>query len=209
MSILNNQSLFFVNIVYGSWVVNVYPNDRHYFVFYVSEIIQIQHTHIPERARTPFFIFNKLMNIFLGPIPSLQFKRLLLYRKTTKESTLLAFYIDKIFEDFKTYQEQFIFLCDYFFLYMVWSQLKLVLFKVKIRITHIFTLEKKHKIDIRVRLNPDKIQKILTQLLSQDSIAIKAILGTIQSTKCQVLGFIELIRYLICLTGKVEQRWSE
>lgn len=49
-----------------------------------------------------------------------------------------------------------------FFPYMIWSKLKLILSKLKIEITKTFALGKKHKIDGKVKLKPDKIEKILT-----------------------------------------------
>ena len=108
------------------------------------------------------------MNIVLGPIPSPIPKLLLLYAKTPKNSALLAFYMDNIFGAFKTYQKQYIFLYDHFFLRMVWSKLKLVFPKLKIGMTKIFALREEHEIGGRIRLKSDKIEKILTWPISQD-----------------------------------------
>lgn len=99
-----------------------------------------------QEAKTLFFTFNELINIILVSILLSQPKPSLLYRKTAKNTTLLIFYINNIFKTFTTYQEQYIFLHNYFFLYMVWFKLKLVFFKLKIGMTKIFALEKKHKI---------------------------------------------------------------
>ena len=101
------------------------------------------------------------MNLVLGFIPVSHPKSLLFYGKTTKNIASFAFYMDDIFEVFKTYKKQLIFLHDYFFPRMVWSRLKLMLSKLKIGMTMIFALEEEHKIDKRVRLKPDKIKKIL------------------------------------------------
>lgn len=77
------------------------------------------------------------------------------------------------FEVFKTYQEQFIFLCDHCFPRMVWSRLKLILSKVKIRMTKIFALGEEYEIGGRVKLKSDKIEKIFTWPIPQDQIANK------------------------------------
>ena len=74
---------------------------------------------MPQGARTSVFTFGELMNIVLGLIPSLKPELSLLHAKTPKDSALLAFYMDDIFGGFKTYQEQYIFLHDHFFLRMV------------------------------------------------------------------------------------------
>lgn len=62
---------------------------------------------------------------------------------------------------------------------MIWSKIKLVFFKLKIEMIKIFELEKEYKIDIRVRLKPDKIGKILTWPVPQDQIAVRVFFGTI------------------------------
>ena len=79
-----------------------------------------------------------------------------------------------------------------------------MLSKVKIRMTKIFILGKEHKIGKRIRLKPDKIEKILTWLVPQDQIAVRAFLSTIQSICHCVLGFTKLTRPLTYLTGKVK-----
>lgn len=100
------------------------------------------------------------MNIILKPIIFLSLKLLLLDGKTTKEVILFAFYINNIFEVFKTYQEPYVFLYSYFFSNMIWFKLKLILSKVKIGITKIFILREKYKIGKKNGIKPNKIEKI-------------------------------------------------
>lgn len=45
LNILSNQSLFSTDIRHGYWVVNVYPNNRHYLAFHLPRIGQVQPTH--------------------------------------------------------------------------------------------------------------------------------------------------------------------
>ncbi len=207
LSIASNQCLFSADIKHGYWVVNVHSDDRHYLAFHVPGIGQIQPTRMPQGARTSIFTFNELMNIVLGPIPAPQPEPLLLYGKSTQDPASLTFYMDDIFRAFKTYHEQYIFLRDHFFPRMVWSRLKLMLSKVKIGMTKIFALGEEHEIGRRVRLKPNKIEKILIWPVPQDQTAVRAFLGTIQSTCRWILGFIELARSLIRLTEKVKWRW--
>ena len=84
-----------------------------------------------------------------------------------------------------------------------------MLSKVKIGMTKIFALGEEHEIDERVRLKPDKIEKIPTWSVPQDQTAVGAFLGIIQSTCCWVLSFNELTRPLAHFIGKIEWRWSE
>lgn len=135
---------------------------------------------MPQEAKTSFFTFDELMNIILGLILLSQPEFLLFYRKTAKNNTSVVFYIDNSFGAFKIYQEQYIFLRDHFFPYIVWSKLKLVFFKFKIRMTKIFILGEEYKISKKVQLKPDKIEKILSWSISQDQIAIRVFFDTIQ-----------------------------
>ena len=84
-----------------------------------------------------------------------------------------------------------------------------MLSQVKIGMTKIFTLREEHKKGGKVRLKPNKIEKILTWPVPQDQTAVRAFLGTIQSTRCWVLGFTELNCPLTRLIEKVEYRWIE
>ena len=90
---------------HGYWVVNVHPDDRHYLAFHVPGIGQVQPTRMSQGARTLSFTFNNLMNIVLRPIPTFQLEPSLLHGKTTKDSASFAFYMDDIFEAFKTHQK--------------------------------------------------------------------------------------------------------
>ena len=117
--------------------------------------------------------------------------------------------MDDIFRALRTDQEQYTFLHDHFFLCMVWFRLKLMLSKVKKGLTKIFVLGEEQKIGGRVRLKPDKIEKIPTWQVPQDQTAVRAFLGTIQSTRHWFLEFTELTTPLTRLTGKVKRRKTE
>lgn len=67
---------------------------------------------------------------------------------------------------------------------MIWFRLKLMLLKLKIDITKIFRLGEKYKIDRRVRLKQDKIEKILTWPVPQNQTTIRTFFGNIQSICC-------------------------
>lgn len=105
LSISSYQCLFLVDIKYGYWVANIHTNDRYYLAFYISAIGQVQPTRMLQGAKTLVFTFNKLINIIFKPILSLQLDFSLFYKKTAQNIALLAFYIDNIFEAFKTYQK--------------------------------------------------------------------------------------------------------
>ena len=119
------------------------------------------------------------MNIIFRPIPLSQPETLLLHKKTAKNTALLVFYMNNIFRAFNTNQEQYIFLRNYLFQSIVWSKLKRLFSKLKIRINKIFALGKEHKIGGKIRLKLDKIGKILLWLVPQDQILVKAFLRTI------------------------------
>ncbi len=135
---------------------------------------------MPQGARTLSFTSSELMIIVFGPILSPQSELSLYYGRTAKDTASLVFYMGDIFRAFKTYQEQYIFLRDHFFTLMVWSRFKLILSKLKMEMTKILALGKEHEIGGRVRLKPDKIEKIFTLPISQDQTSVKSFLGTIQ-----------------------------
>ena len=55
------------------------------------------------------------MNIIFEPILLPQLKPLLLYRKPAKNIALFMFFINDIFRVFKNYEQQYIFLHNFFF----------------------------------------------------------------------------------------------
>ena len=75
---------------------------------------------------------------------------------------------------------------------MVWSKLKFLLLKLRVGITKIFALGEEYETGGRVRLKPNKIEKILNWPVPQDQARVRAFLGTIQSTR-----------------QKVEWKWTE
>lgn len=60
---------------------------------------------MPQGARTSSFTFSKFINIILRHILLSQLEPSLLNKKTAKDLSSLAFYIDNIFGAFKTYQK--------------------------------------------------------------------------------------------------------
>lgn len=65
LNILSYQSLFLANIKYKYWVINIYLNNYHHFIFYIPKIKQIQLIWMSQKAKTSSFLFDKLINIIL------------------------------------------------------------------------------------------------------------------------------------------------
>lgn len=84
-------------------MVNVPLDNRHYLAFYILKIGQIQPTYISQEAKTSSFTFDKLIDIVFRPILSPQSEPSLFHGKNAKNTALFAFYINNIFETFKTY----------------------------------------------------------------------------------------------------------
>lgn len=51
---------------------------------------------------------------------------------------------------------------DYFYPHMLWFNLNLVFSKLKIGINKIFTLKEENKMSGKIKLKPDKLEKIFT-----------------------------------------------
>ena len=70
--------------------------------------------------------------------------------------------------------------------------------------TNIFVLGEKHKIDGRIKLKLDKIEKIFAWSVFQNQTIVRAFLSIIKFIYCWTLSFIELTYLLICFTRKIK-----
>lgn len=108
-----------IDIKHKYWAINIYLNDFHYLVFYISRIDQVELTRMLQGAKILFFTFRKFMKIVFGPILLSQPKSLLYYRIIAKYIVLFIFYIDNIFKALKIYQKYYIFYMIIFFIYIL------------------------------------------------------------------------------------------
>ena len=164
---------------------------------------------MPQGTRTSSFVFTELMNVALGAIPEPNGEPSLLTPDDEHGPTNLAFYIDDVFGAHTTWEEQFTFLRDHFFPRMLWSRLKLSFEKLKIGMTRIKALGEDHEVGGRVRIRPEKCEKILRWPEPQNVTEVRGFLGTVGTARKWIRNFAELARPLARLTGNVEWKWGE
>ena len=209
LSIPSHKTYFQADLKHGYWAVSVHPEDRHYLAFSIPGLGQLQPTRMPQGTRTSSFTFTGLMNIALGPIPAPKPEPSLLHSGIEHKPPDLAFYLDDIFGAHASWEEQYQFLEYHFFPRFLWSRLKLSLSKLRIGMTSIKALGETHEVGGRVRIRPEKVEKILNWPKPQNASETRGFLGTAQGTRKWVRGFGNIARPLTRLTGNTEWRWTD
>ena len=206
----NHRCYFSVDMKHDYWDVMIHFENRHYLIFYVSNIDQLQFTRMFQRTKTSSFIFIELMNIVLDSILNSNAESSLLH--ASKKTTFfdIFFYIDDIFEVQRIFEEQYVFLKNHFFFRILWSQMRISLVKLKIEVTKLKAFDQLHRIDEILNIKQKFIDKIRNWSVFQDVIAIRSFLEIIQFIKRWMLNFDEIAKSLqrIC-ENKIEWRWFE
>ena len=201
----NHRCYFSVDMKHDYWDVMIHFENRHYLIFHVSNIDQLQFIRMSQRTRISSFIFIELMNIVFDSISSSNAKSSLLHASKKTTFSDIFFYIDDIFEAQRTFEEQYIFLKNHFFFRVLWSQMRIFLIKLKIEITKFKTFDQLHRIDEILNIKQKFIDKIRNWSISQNVIAIRSFLEIIQFIRRWVLNFDEIAKSLqrIC-ESKIE-----
>lgn len=110
-----HEILMSVNMKHIYFTINLHSNDRHIFVFIISEIIQLlfirmQQKSTPAKFTLTEMIYKTLKFIFFS---SCEFS--LLHSENSSMSSSFFIYINDIFDEFKTFKNMFEFLHDHFF----------------------------------------------------------------------------------------------
>ena len=206
----DHRCYFSVDMKHDYWNVMIHSENRHYLIFHVSNIDQLQSTRMSQRTRTSSFIFIELMNIVLDSIFSSNAESSLLHASKKTTFSDIFFYIDDIFEAQRIFEEQYIFLKNHFFSRVLWSQMRIFLIKLKIEVTKLKALDQLHRIDGILNIKQKFIDKIRNWSVLQNVIAIRNFLEIIQFIRRWMLNFDEIARSLqrIC-ESKIEWRWFE
>ena len=206
----NHRMFFATNMKHNYWNVTIHLENRHYLIFHVFEIDQLQSTRMSQNIKTFSFTFIELINIVLKFISKLYSKSLLLHAIMHTTSSNIFFYIDDIFDDHKIFEKQYHFLKYHFFSRLLWSLMKISFFKLKIEITKLKTFDQIHRVDEVLNVKQKFIDKIRNWSIFQNAIAIRSFLKTIQFTRRWILNFDEFQKSFQRLCdNKVEWRWSK
>lgn len=82
LSDLMYKIYFSANLKHIYYYIELHPDDRHYFAFYLPSIGQLQLTRIMQGSQSSTFTMNELINIMFGPIPAPNPEPSLLHRDT-------------------------------------------------------------------------------------------------------------------------------
>ena len=93
----------------------IHFENRHYLIFHVSNIDQLQLIRMFQKMRTSSFIFIELMNIVFDSIFNSNAKSSLLHASKKTTFSDIFFYIDDIFEVQCIFEKQYVFLKNHFF----------------------------------------------------------------------------------------------
>ena len=200
---------FKIDMKHDYWKVTIHSKDRHYLIFHIFELNQLQSTKMSQNIRTSSFIFTKFMNIVLESISSSNSKSSLLHNADESNSNTF-FYIDDVFAEFVTWQNLYNFLKQHFFSRLIWIKMRIFFQKLRIEILKIKCLKQMFKIEDSLNFKQKSINKILFWFVSQNQLEMKRYMNTINITRKWILNFDEIIKSFQRFQSKiVEWKWTK
>lgn len=159
LSDLRHQCYFIADLKHRYYAIELEPESRQVFAFYMNGFGQLQPTRMPQGSRSAGHTMSKLMNIALGPIPEPQAEPSLL--EWIDERGILdipvkpdvqlplppmAFYQDDLFGGAELFDEMLKFLKDHLFPRLEWAKLRLSFKKLKLFVADITVLGTRHHV---------------------------------------------------------------
>ena len=111
----NHRCYFSTDMKHDYWNVLMHFENRHYLIFHVSNIDQLQFIRMFQRTKISSFIFIELINIIFDSISNSNAKSSLLHALKKTSFFDIFFYIDDIFETHRIFEKQYNFLKNHFF----------------------------------------------------------------------------------------------
>jgi hypothetical protein len=100
-----HQCLFKANLKHAYLIIFMHSDDRHYFVFIISEIDQIQLTRMQQRSQFVDFFMTEIVYRAFNQLFSSIKKSSLLHFENSLKLSILIFYMNDFFDEFKNYDE--------------------------------------------------------------------------------------------------------
>lgn len=172
-----------IDMKHDYWNVLIHSENRHYLIFHVSNIDQLQSIRMFQKTKISSFIFIEFINIVFDSIFNSNAKSSLLHSSKKTTFSNISFYIDDVFETHHFFDEQYVFLKKHFFFRILWFQMKIFLIKLKIEIIEFKILDQLHRIDEILNIKQKSIDKIRNWSIFQNVIAMRNFLKTIQFIK--------------------------
>ena len=209
LSISSHRTYFSVDMKHDYWKMLIHSKNRHYLIFHISEIDQLQFIRMFQETRSFSFTYIEFMNIILNFILSSNSKPSLMHSKHYNKSTNVCFYIDDIFDDHVSIKKKYNFLKNYFLFRILWFMMKISLKKLKLNIIQIKILSQIHRIDEILNIKQKTIDIIQNWFISQNQSNIRNFMKIILFTRKWIKKFEKIVKSFNRLQNKIEWRWTE
>ncbi len=127
----------------------------------------------------------------------------LLHSNSLKKLSVMIFYINDFFNNFRSFKKQYNFLSQHFFSWVEWTLLQLSFKKLKLFVSEIKTLDVTHRVEDFVNVLKFHIKKILKWKAFRNQIKVRFFLEVVNIICCWVKNFAKLSHFLAQLTEKV------
>ena len=202
-----HQCFLIANLKHVYLIINLHSDDRHYFIFIIFEIDQLQLTRMQQESKSTKFIMTELIYRAFEVLSFSIKKLFLLHSIDLNHQSMFTFYINDFFEDFKNFDEQYEFLRTHFLFWVEWAKLRLSFKKLKLFQTKIRVLDVIHHIDDKIRILKERVARIARWSTFVDAFEIRDFLSVVKIIKRWVRNFVELARSLTRLIDKVNWKW--
>jgi len=156
-----HRCLFSANLKHIYLRIFLHLNDKYYFAFMISDINQLQSTCMQQSLQSAEFTLIKLVYRVFEALSSSHKESSLLHFNSFKKLSVMIFYMNDFFNDFRSFKKQYDFLSQHFFSWVEWALLQLSFKKLKLFVNEIKTLNVIHKVENFVNILKFHIKKIL------------------------------------------------
>ncbi|KAI1004036.1 hypothetical protein K3495_g4175 [Podosphaera aphanis] len=180
---------------------------------------QLQPTRVPQVSQSASFGLTECMKIMLGETPPLPDGELLPDGTDGSFPSLLTgsriedfantyFYMDNIFNRFRTFEEGFQFLLHHFLPRIAWGMCKLSFKKLHLFCSKIIALGVEHRGGGISRIKHARSEKIKIWPTPKDNSDVRSFMASINIMKSWIKNFAEMAAPLNYLTGNVPFIWG-
>jgi len=111
-----HRCLFSANLKHIYLRISLYSNDKHYFAFMIFEINQLQSTRMQQSLQSAKFTLIEFMyRAFEALSSSHRESSSLLHFNSLEKLSVMIFYMNDFFDDFRSFKKQYNFLSQHFF----------------------------------------------------------------------------------------------
>ena len=148
---------FATNLKHVYLIISLYSKNRYYYSFIISDINQLQLNRIQQDSKSIEFMMIELDYRAFEALSTLYNKLFFLYSTSHEDLSVLTFYIDNLFDNFRSFQKQYDFLRKHFFSRVEQIFLRLSFRKFKLFAQKIKVLEVIYSVENIVRILKERI----------------------------------------------------